>query len=193
MKLKDVLRSVEKQSWKIRPEVLLCMNVPKPMHGVAPRVVLGSKWWNATRQEAYKSTKYHCIACGVHKDKARSKKWLEGHELYNIDYSKGLMFYVETVPLCHYCHNYIHDGRMLGLMQNGQFSHGKYKAVIEHGDRVLLESGLSRLSYEDREESVLDLALNGKLAEWSKWRLVIGRKKYGPKFKTEYAWRQAFK
>jgi len=72
--------------WKLRPEVLLCPNVPKPMHGLAPRVVLGSAWWDETRQRAYRSTNYHCIACGVSRERAKYHQWMEGHELYSINY-----------------------------------------------------------------------------------------------------------
>lgn len=193
MSLARKLKGVKPKQWTLRPEVLLCSNVPRPMHGVAPRVVLGAKWWNETRRDAYKKAAYHCIACGVHKSKARGHQWLEGHELYNVDYSKGLMVYLETVSLCHYCHSYIHDGRMLGLIEKGQYRHDKYKRVMQHGDQVLRDAGLKRLTYREREEIVVDMALNGKLAEWSKWRLVIEKKKYKPKFKSEYAWRQVFR
>ena len=181
------------KQWQLRPEVLLCDNVPKPMHGVAPRVVLGDKWWNATRKTTYKSTLYHCVACGVHKSKARGRQWLEAHELYKIDYKKGLMIYLESIPLCHFCHNYIHDGRMISLMAKDKFHYGKYKYIIRHGDRVLSNSGLKRLTYKEREDINIDRILNNEMAEWSKWRLVIGKKKYKPKFKSDYAWQQAFK
>ena len=186
-------KGIKPKTWKLRPEVLLCPNVPKPMHGMAPRVVLGGKWWNATRQKAYKTTAFHCVACGIHKSKARGKHWLEGHELYDIDYKKGLMTYLETIPLCHFCHNYIHDGRMLSLMQKGKFHSGKYKLIIQHGDKVLWNEDLKKLTHKEREEEFLDMSLNNQVAEWSSWRLVIGKKKYEPKFKTEYQWRQAFK
>jgi hypothetical protein len=134
MSPKNSLRKLKAQAqWTERPEVLLCPNIPRPMHGVAPRVILGSKWWNQTRQAAYRSTNYHCLACGVPKSRARWKQWLEGHELYKVNHTKGKMIYLETVPLCFSCHNYIHDGRMSGLLEKGQISHGRFTAIIQHG------------------------------------------------------------
>lgn len=158
-----------KQQWQAMPEVLLFTGVPQPLHGVAPRIVLGRKWWDAERKAAYKSTDHHCIACCVHRTCAESRQWMEGHEVYTIDFAKGRMKYVRTVPLCHYCHNYCHQGRLQWLVETGKLHHSKYASIIQHGDRVLLEAGL------ERKPIVL-----GVVAPWSKWRLVIGRKTYPP-------------
>ena len=177
---------------QLRPDILLCPNIPKPMHGVAPREILGTKWWNKTRKASYSSTLYHCLACGVHKLKAKSKQWLEGHELYTIDYKQGRMTYVETVPLCHYCHNYIHDGRLLALLGKNKIRPSKYLAIIKHGDRVLAASGLCREPYEDREQAIIDSLLNNEVAKWKDWRLVLFGKHYPPKFKSPQQWQKAF-
>ena len=181
-KPKDVLKQAQAlvREWKPRPEILLCPNTPRPMHGVVPRELLGPKWWNATRREAYRSTNYHCVACEVSKYNAKARKWLEGHEVYTVNYLKGTWTYIETVPLCHYCHNYIHGGRMLALLQKGQMNQGKYAGVIQHGDKVLSQAGLDRFP-----------PYPGPFAAWSKWRLLLKGKKYPPKFKTEFQWEQA--
>ena len=187
-KLRQAIRVMPKHKWVPRPEILLSPNIPKPLHGVAPRVILGSQWWDKTRQAAYASTDYHCIACGVWKMQAKGRQWLEGHELYDIDYTRGRMTYVETVPLCRYCHSYLHDGRLEALFQKGQITQAQYVAVLQHGDRVLRMAGLSKESLKDRDEFISNL----KLAEWSKWRLVIDGKMYPPKFKSFEEWKRAF-
>lgn len=158
--------------WRRRPEILLCANIPKPMHGVAPRVVLGKAWWDKTRKAAYASTDYHCIACGVTKAEARSRRWLEAHELYETDYVRGRLKYIEAVPVCHFCHGYVHCGRLKSLLDQGLVHHAKYAAIIQHGDRVLAEAGL-----------VKPPPYSGPICELSKWRLVIGRRQYKPLFK----------
>lgn len=164
-----------------RPEVLLLPQIPKPMHGLAPRVILGSKWWDETRYAAYKSTDYHCIACGIHKTEARGPKWLEGHEVYRTDYVHGRLVYLETVPLCHYCHNYIHNGRLQALLDKHSITQQRFTAIMQHGEKVLSRAGLQRPQpYE------------GPMAEWSKWRLVIGRLMYKPKFKSFEDWKRHF-
>lgn len=164
-----------------RPEVLQCPQIPKPMHCVSPRAVLGSAWWNAERRAAYASTNYHCIACGVHKGKARFHQWLEGHELYFTDYHKGRLTYLETVPLCHACHNYIHRGRLQALLDEGQITGERFSIIVRHGDKALREAGL----FKPDEYS-------GPIAKWADWRLVVGDKEYEPKFKSFEAWQRFF-
>lgn len=147
------------------------------MHGLAPRVVLGATWWNAERKKAYLSTDFHCVACGIPKHLAACFKHLEAHETYEIDYLKGLMRYVEAVPLCHYCHNFIHRGRLEVLLEIGKVPHGKYVAIIQHGDRVVSQARL-----------VVPSLYSGPFAAWGKWRLAIGRRRYKGLFKNEAAW-----
>lgn len=164
--------------WKIRPQVLLTPNVPQPMHGVAPRVILGSSWWNKTRKVAYDSTNQRCIACGIHKTKAKMRQWLEGHELYDIDYKLGRVVYLETVPLCHPCHNFIHDGRCIALLEKGEMSHWKYSAIMSHGQSVLRKAGIIKPTLNERIEDINSLILSGNCALWEEWKLVLFDKEY---------------
>lgn len=175
----------------IRPELLLHPNIVKPLHGVNPRSIYGSAWWNRTRLLTYKSTEFHCAACGVSKWEARSRKWMEAHEVYEIDYQKGRATFKEVVPLCHYCHNYIHDGRMTHLLEKGLLHHAKFVAVIKHGDSVLRKAGLERLTHRERELEVQALEAAGKLCRWSQWRLILDGKEYEPIYKSYAEWVQA--
>jgi hypothetical protein len=167
---------------KLRPELLLSPNIPQPMHGMAPREILGRKWWDATRKAAYRATAFHCLACGVHKAAAEYHRWLEGHEVYSIDYVLGRMIYLETVSLCHFCHNSIHDGRLKVLLEKSEIHHAKYAAIIQHRDTVLARAGLIR-----------SVPYNGPVADWSDWRLVLNEIEYPPLFKSFKAWQKAMK
>lgn len=162
--------------WARRPEVLLSKQIPKPMHQVNPRTVMGSAWWDETRRAAYASTNHRCVACG---DYHPSR--LEGHELYEIDYVAGRMVYLETVPLCHLCHCYVHPGRLQSLLDKGEVSQEKFTHVMLHGDRVLKEAGLRRLE-----------SYPGPFAEWKTWRLVLNGKEHKPVFKSYEAWLKKF-
>lgn len=177
---------------RLEPEILLCPNVPKPMHGVTPREILGIKWWNKTRRAAYKSTAFHCLACGVSRFRAKVHQWLEGHELYGVNYTKGRITYLKTVPLCHFCHNYIHDGRLTALLEKGEIPQRRFIAIIQHGDKVLADAGLRKLTYKEREDEAVDKLLNGEVAKWEDWRLVLLGEEYPPKFKSERQWAKAF-
>ena len=176
-RLREKMSKVKPKRWKVKPELLLLPQIPKMMHGLAPRVIMGSVWWNKTRQEAYRSTDWHCEACGVPKLSAAYHQWLEGHEVYRTDYVKGRLYYVRTAPLCHFCHNYIHVGRLQWLLDTNKIHHSKFVSIIQHGDQVLASAGLRRPP-----------VYNGVIAPWSKWRLVLNRKHYKPLYPTYEDW-----
>lgn len=166
---------------KWRPEILMDPPKPQPMHGVSPRTVLGRVWWEQTRKAAYGNMAHHCAACGIWKGQAKGRRWLEGHERYRIDYLLGTLEYVETVPLCHYCHNYVHPGRLQALLDQGKITWTKYKTVVQHGDEVLRRAGLKKPE-----------PYQGPMVDWKDWRLVVDGKEYRPKFKSERSWNKEY-
>jgi hypothetical protein len=95
----------------MKPEILTHPNIPKPLHGLNPRSILGIEWWDKVRYEAQKRNNFKCFACGIDKYETK-EKWLEGHEYWNIDYKTGKCEVVSIEPLCHKCHNFIHSGRL---------------------------------------------------------------------------------
>ena len=193
MGLADTVKGRMPKKPRVRPEILLCPNIPKPMSGVAPRVVLGQTWWNRTRDAAASLTYQHCAACGVYRSEAQFRQWLEGHEMYDIDYQRGRMVYTETVSICHACHNFVHDGRMRALVAKGDMAEAKYVTIMQHGQRVLEEANLCKPTPEELEEEQLDYLLTNATAPWGTWRMVVEGKEYPPKFKNAEAWRLAFR
>lgn len=172
---------LKRHEWVVEPEILVCDSIPKPMHGVAPRVVFGQKWWDKTRRKAYKSTTFHCKACGVSKFNAKGRTWLEAHEVYEVDYLLGRMVYIKTVPLCHYCHSYIHSGRLLSCVESGEIKASKFVAVQQHGDSVLGMAGLRKPD-----------SYSGPEADWEDWRLVIDGREYKGIYKSFEHWKRVF-
>lgn len=179
-KLRQRLAKLKPKEWILKPEILLHGQIPKPLHSLNPRTLLGRAWWDRERLKAYKSTDYHCQACGVFKTDAKYHAWLEGHENYEIDYLLGRMTYLGILPLCHYCHSYIHRGRLEALLESGKIHHAKYVSIIQHGDSVLAKAGL-----------VKQRDYNGPVAEWADWRLVIDGKEYEPIYKNFEQWKKA--
>ncbi len=179
MGLKDAFRK-KPLTWQVRPELLLLPQIPKPMHSVAPREILGGKWWDATRKTAYASTAHHCAACGVWKHEAKLRQWLEGHEVYQTDYVRGRLTYLETVPLCHCCHAFIHIGRLEWLLKVGKVPHATYNTILRHGRDVLRTANLTKPE-----------PYNGPVAPWASWRLILNGVEYPPKYPTYEAWLQA--
>jgi hypothetical protein len=178
--LTDKLKGIRLPAFKADPSILLQNNTVKPMHGVVPRLILGKEWWDKTRQEAYASTGWRCAACGVYKKDA-PLRYLEGHEVYKVDYKRGRQTYIRTIPLCHYCHCFIHSGRLEAMVEMEQVSKKEYETIMSHGNRVLALNGLTK------PPLLIEAA-----AKWEDWRLVLLGKEYPPIYPTYEAWAKCF-
>ena len=161
-------------------EILLHPNIPKPLHGISPRVVLGEAWWDIARQKAYLAADFHCEACGVAKRDARYHNWLEAHEFYEYDYARGRLKLLRLTALCHACHNFIHDGRMRMLVLRGEMTQEKYTEIMLHGKAILQRAGL--LAKWEQRHSNMSFAL------WRDWRMEINGKLYGPSSASYEDW-----
>lgn len=158
-----------------RPELLYHPPIPTPLHGVNPRSIMGHAKWKEVRYEVYAVNNDCCWACGVHKTLAKGrKKWLEAHEIYDIDYKKGKMELREIVALCHYCHSYVHRSRLAALVESHKVQRKKLERVLAHGEALL--KGVKPWYNEKKIEKQF---VNSKV-KWDDWRLVWKGKEYGP-------------
>lgn len=192
--------SLSDSVFDLHPEVLMHPNIPKPLHEVNPRNIMGKEKWDVVRQEAYASTDYHCIACGVHKNQAKGPKWLEAHEFYDIDYGMGRVEIEKIIPLCHYCHNFIHSGR-LSMIIGKEKMRDEVIDILEHGFNILSKHGLSAFAFTlhfaeeiGAETYGVDpnITPDGEVPAWEDWRLVWDGIEYPPKYKTYAEWRARF-
>lgn len=192
--------SLSDSVFELHPEVLMHPNIPKPLHEVNPRNIMGQDAWDLVRQEAYASTDYHCIACGVHKNQAKGPKWLEAHEFYDIDYGMGRVEIEKIIPLCHYCHNFIHSGR-LSMIIGKEKTRDEVIDILEHGFEILHKHGLSAFAFTIHFAEELgantygvnaNIAPDGEVPAWEDWRLVWDGVEYPPKYKSYEQWRARF-
>ena len=128
----------------LRPEILTQSNIPKPLHGLNPRTIMGKEKWDRIRFKAQKKTDYHCIACGIHKTNAKYHPWLEGHECWKMDYESGICEVIEIVPLCHSCHQFIHSGMLHSTQHFGNVD--EVKDILQHGFDILSANKLDCFS-----------------------------------------------
>ncbi len=170
------------------------------MHGLAPREIMGKDWWDKTRQEVYASSDYHCIACGVPKTEAKKFKWLEAHEFWDIDNEKGICKISSIEPLCHYCHNFIHSGRLRMILGKDK-SLAEVKDILEHGFKVLSENKLKCFPFTLEFAKSLGAKTFGVKAykvkynedlEWSDWKLIWEGKEYKSKFSSYEQWQENY-
>jgi len=99
-------------------------------------------WWNAQRIIAQKSTQYHCAACGIHKNKIKDHDWLEAHEYVNVDHPNCVCEFINVVPLCYYCHKFIHVGLLHLNFKLKTISKKEVVEILEHGFKILADSKL---------------------------------------------------
>lgn len=180
---------------KLIPEILTHPNIPKPLHGVNPRSIMGEIEWGLIKTETYKKYGYRCAACGVHVHQARFHKRLEAHENYEIDYFNGRVMIKSIEPLCHCCHQFIHSGFLSISFKNGNVSKGFVKFVLQHGINILNKHGLKIFPYTGelaKSFGCINIpegyAVSNFGAEWSKWRLVYEGKEYPPIHKSFGDW-----
>jgi len=180
-----------------RPELLQHENIPKPLHGMNPRTILGRMWWDKKRQEAYAKEKYHCWACGVHKSEAKYHRWLEGHENYDINYETGCVRLIEITALCHSCHNFIHSGRMYMMVQQGEIKLSKMIDIMEHGLTILKRNNLTpsdstKIICKMLTELEIKVQNEMSFADWQDWHIIFDGKKYYSKFRDINEWRDFY-
>lgn len=175
-------------------------NIPKPLHGVSPRTIEGEEWWEKERRLTYARYDYHCIACGVVKHEARKHHWLEAHEYWQIDYNTGICRVDSIEPLCHYCHNFIHSGR-LAMILGKEKTKVEVVEILEHGFEILagakldcfpgtwwLAERLSAYTY-----GVMPYRFPDEDIAWNEWKLLWNGKEYHSPYKDFWAWQEHYK
>ena len=169
---------------EIKPELLRHPNIPKPLHGMNPRTIMKTKWWNEKRREAYARNNYHCTTCGAYHEFDVDRKVfvdipLHAHEYYRIDYDNCSAELVYIFALCPICHDYIHSGRMNAMYEKGVLDEADCWLIRSQGERVLGEV-IDNVDKRDYTE------------DWNKWHLIIDGKKYFSKFKSIEEWREFY-
>jgi len=200
--LEGLIMEISSNFW--RPSLLASPNIPKPLHTLNPRTILGRWWWDEQRQKAYAKHDYRCWACGVPKINADFHKWLEAHEDYNIEWETGRIELREIVALCHSCHNFIHSGRLYSIYQEGHIGKDGVRQILEHGFGICERNNvqpyfgafmtLNLINGQSPEEAIKNAKKKGWFptieAPWENWHLVIeGQKHYSP-FKNLLEWEQ---
>ena len=173
-------------------------NIPKPLHGVNPRTIMGRQEWDVVRQDAYASTGFHCLSCGVHKSKARKHQWLEAHEEYDIDYKAQTVTVSRIIPLCHFCHSFIHSGLLHINAKSGKISYSEAREILRHGIGILesksapIFCGTKDLAAKAGIKTDLPTTKIPDRINWKGWRMVWDGESYPQKFKTFEAWQRHY-
>lgn len=190
-------------------------NVPKPLHRLNPRNIMGQTTWDHVRKRCYYNAHYKCEICGI--DFAEIKPRYAAHELYSYDYKKGTGTFERCIAICAKCHDAIHSGRLITMYKNGNPLYPKeyvlkvvehcFKLVSdynnEHEDQEPLRLYYTFLEYlkmPDLNYEMVTLiakyhiqfyAEPKRIAKWPDWKLIIGNKEYPTPYKSEEEWAAA--
>lgn len=200
----------------LRPLIAM-PNIPKPLHGVAPRTLLGATTWNHMRKSSYARANDTCEICG---DKPENLRHRHGHEVYEIDYEKGIAKFVRVFCICSLDHlACIHTGRAITLYKQGNPLYPKefllegaekaFKTIYEYNQdhpEANLRAYATFLEYlkQDELRGPMDELIKKynikfymentrKMAKWGDWKLIIGNKEYKTPYEDEEAWEEAMR
>ena len=124
----DILDEIEK--YTLKPEILIHPHIPKPLHGISPRSIMGKDWWDRERQRVYKSTNFHCAAhVGKLKGEKMNKEEIKRMNPFTDEYMKQeVKFYgiepykkgevvVELTSIDGRCDDYLNKNWRLGSIK----------------------------------------------------------------------------
>ena len=185
----------------LRPELLQHPTIPKALHGISPRNIMGVIKWDDVRYETIHKQGDKCLACG-------SNEFMECHESYSINYTTGEVKFVELVGLCSKCHKFIHSGLLKVLYKTGRITKEYYEKAMTHGLIVLANAELEPhvITFIDwlyHTENLSDTKIEKQISpnqykqlkeikntkvKWQDWHLLFEGKKYYSKFKNYKEW-----
>ena len=194
----------------LRPLIAM-PNIPRPLHGVCPRTILGTSTWNHMRKGCYYRADDTCEICGY---KPENLKHRHAHEVYEIDYANGVAKFHNVYCLCSLCHlGCIHTGRALTLWKQDnplyptefllQGAEHAFKIISEYNrdhpgaDLRAYSTFLDYLKHDKLREPMLELIEKygikfytevDDMVDWNKWKLIIGDQEYATPYASEDDW-----
>lgn len=195
------MKGLKLEEFSPRPHLLSSPNIPKPLHGLNPRTIMGREKWDIERRKVYETTDHRCAACGVHKSQTRKHKWMEAHEIFEIDYANGVANLKEIVPLCHFCHSFIHSGLLRVMARKRKVTANHVREVLRHGCNLLVQGNycmfvgtadLCDITGVDRFDIPV-MRVPKKIAAWGDWKMVWGGVEYPAKYTSQEQWKRAYK
>lgn len=168
--------------FQTRPELLLHPQIPKPLHKLNLRSIVGKAEWDRIRNAAYAQHSDCCWACGSLRRQigptGKRATDLFAHEHFEFDYPKGEGRIVEVVALCIDCSNYIHIGQIKMLVQRGELPESELERISQHGGEVLKAAGLEKLPN----------SYFGPVASWSDWHILYQGQRYPTPYRDYNEW-----
>lgn len=144
-------------------KILAQSPLPKVIHGINPRNIMGDKAWNKIKKEKQTVANHHCMICNEYVPHIPGN-YLECHEVYDVDISNHIYELVDIVCICRKCHEYIHFGRLQMLLKEGKITYEYYQEIMDRGDNILSQYNLKKEIFDIKEINNTEwrLKYNGK-------------------------------
>lgn len=162
----------------LKPQLLGQANIPKPLHGINPRTIMGASKWAKHRQVIVQNNPY-CKGCGA------ANCILDLHEDYEIDYNNCIMKIRDYVPLCKSCHSFIHSGLLRVFISNKTVSVESAKNILTHGFGICSTNNISVFIGTVELAKQLNMPTSSirswtpKMQDnWTAWKLLYEGKEY---------------
>jgi hypothetical protein len=162
----------------LKPQLLGQANIPKPLHGINPRTIMGAAKWAKHRQVIIQNNPY-CKGCGA------TNCILDLHEDYKIDYNNCTMKIKDYVPLCKSCHSFIHSGLLRVFISNKTVSVEAAKNILTHGFAICRVNNISVFIGTVELAKQLNISIDyirswtPKMKDsWTDWKLIYEGKEY---------------
>ena len=184
-------------------------NVPKPLHAINPRIIMGQDKWDNLRMQCYLDSKYKCEIC----DRKLDDKNIQLHELYSYNHTNGVAKFERYISVCKLCHNGIHSGRAASLFRNHnpiftkkymlEIAENAFKLVYEyneehHAELRLFKTYLEWLRLDELRDELLELMTKydvkiyrwpRSVGKWERWHLEWNGQKYYTPYHNGHEWR----
>jgi hypothetical protein len=174
----------------LNPQLLGQGNIPKPLHGINPRTIMGQAAWSKHRQIVIQNNPY-CKACGA------ENCILDLHEDYEIDYNNCIMKIRDYVPLCKSCHSFIHSGLLRVWVSEKTVSIQAAKDILQHGINICAQhsiqifAGTALLAKDLRVPLGSVRSWTPKISsDWGSWKLLYDGKEYAGM--NYFEWRRKY-
>lgn len=209
------------KKWKAPNEngiqILTMPNIPHPLHGLAPRTIMGASRWKLTKTKEKMRADYHCEICG----REFSINKLDVHEIYDVFYDERYSKFNRYVCACALCHQACHSGRNLALYTKGdkyttkeymlELAERTFRLVnqwnmqnIEKEPLKLCDTWLTWAKHPDLKEDIENYIDRYEIEfykqptdswnedNWDKWYLQYNGKKYPTLYKTIEEWKEKY-
>lgn len=199
--------------------ILTMPNCPLPLHGLAPRTIMGRTEWDKYRKRCYERAKYTCQASGMYLGKGK----IDAHELYTVDWANQTATFERAVGLNHHLHTiFIHSGRAITIFERGgpTVPRSLMLATLKAGFELISEYNMKHYDEEPLRvfDTILEWAKNPMLERdvngliekykikfytfnkkyinkkhWGNWKLIYNGKEYPTKFTNQKDWEDYYK